>query len=238
MVRLRRLRPVSGFWCSSQLVCDSSFVLCYQHLWSAVLLDRPCVWISEELWLSISSSLLLILTFRWCLCTMWPSAPSVPAVITGSGQTWWSCNLTDAWHTTLRQRVCVLPLFHIKDDVTAASAGIDINPCSAEEVSRAGLSRNMWWKHCFCSCNGLAGFQWGSVRVWCVRRRIEASQWVMRLSSQPQAYLQQAQDLVILESIILQTLGKLGRKSWVFSLQKHMWTVTCLTFVHRESTWS
>lgn len=44
----------------------------------------------------------------------------------------------------------------------------------------------------------------------------------MRLSSQPQAYLQQAQDLVILESIILQTLGKLGRKSWVFSLQKHM----------------
>lgn len=33
------------------------------------------------------------------------------------------------------------------------------------------------------------------------------------LSSQPQAYLQQAQDLVILESIILQTLGKFGGKS-------------------------
>lgn len=37
----------------------------------------------------------------------------------------------------------------------------------------------------------------------------------MCLSSQPQAYLQQAQDLVILESIILQTLGKLGKKNWV-----------------------
>lgn len=35
-----------------------------------------------------------------------------------------------------------------------------------------------------------------------------ASWRVTCLSSQPQAYLQQAQDLVILESIILQTLGK------------------------------
>lgn len=44
------------------------------------------------------------------------------------------------------------------------------------------------------------------------------------LSSQPQAYLQQAQDLVILESIILQTLGKFGRKSWVhvFPLESHV----------------
>lgn len=43
------------------------------------------------------------------------------------------------------------------------------------------------------------------------------------LSSQPQAYLQQAQDLVILESIILQTLGKFGRKSRsIISLLTHM----------------
>lgn len=47
------------------------------------------------------------------------------------------------------------------------------------------------------------------VHLW-----MEGAQWVMCLSSQPQAYLQQAQDLVILESIILQTLGKLGRMSW------------------------
>lgn len=38
--------------------------------------------------------------------------------------------------------------------------------------------------------------------------------------SQSQAYLQQAQDLVILESIILQTLGKLGRENW-----KHMFLI-------------
>jgi len=39
-----------------------------------------------------------------------------------------------------------------------------------------------------------------------------ASLGVTRLSSQPQAYLQQAQDLVILESIILQTLGKFFKR--------------------------
>lgn len=42
------------------------------------------------------------------------------------------------------------------------------------------------------------------------------------LSSQPQAYLQQAQDLVILESIILQTLGKFGGKSPSFPFR-----ITC-----------
>lgn len=72
--------------------------------------------------------------------------------------------------------------------------------------------------------------------VW---QQLEASQWVTCLSSQPQAYLQQAQDLVILESIILQTLGKFGRKNWVptFPPETHVIIkieLTCFTFVHRN----
>lgn len=54
---------------------------------------------------------------------------------------------------------------------------------------------------------------------------LQASGRVTCLSSQPQAYLTQAQDLVILESIILQTLGKFGRQTWDPS------------FPSRESSW-